>query len=584
MSLKCILLREKVLSVVGYFLIFKACEGGSFLSLSNMGKIKFPFIFSVIFIFFISGCRTQHSQKTVPVNYGGVFKFEQTNPVETFDPREILFLNDWQISSLIYEGLAWYNDERDSIEPLLAESWQVSSDGCQWTIRLRNDVHFQDDPCFPSGKGRRLTAADILYTFERLASPQAVCSNWYLFAGKIIGIDDYHSGAAADISGIFIADDLHVQITLPRPYAAFLNLLATSATMIVPREAVEYYGIHFRDHPVGTGPFCLARRDPLQEIVFVKNEHYWRKDSDNRPLPYLDGLHLRFKSSAMVALSDFLKGENDLLEGDSRLGLQSGENDSQPFKVGAKHIDYSVRFFGFMLDGDSPVVRNVELRRAIAMSYNKEKLAQNLPELEFVPAGSLVPPVLLHTKMEFYPYDKEKAKALFDKYLSTLENPTCTIASNLKTPEIGVLVPELSRYGIKVLFRHVPVDYYHTIITEHPDIFRVSYQPSFPDPEEYYSLFYSKSSRDINLTGYSNGEYDHLLDQARMELDAKKRQDLFVRLERILARDVPAIYTNHNSPHYYYVNQSVEGFKVRLSIPDYRTVWFNHHVKVQSEN
>lgn len=538
----------------------------------------------VLLFLFTIHCHNDHSQIITPVKYGGVFNLVHTNPVETFDPQEIIFLNDWQISSLIYEGLAWYREDSDSVEPLLAESWQVSGDGCQWSFTLYDNIYFQDDPCFPSGKGRKLTAADVQYTFERLASPQTDCSNWYLYAGKIDGIDEYHSGAAGYIRGISVADDLHLRITLSRPCTAFSNLLATSASLVVSREAVEYYGVHFREHPVGTGPFRLTRRDPLQEIVLNKNEHYWRRDSHDNPLPYLDGVQIHFKSNALVALSDFLKGENDLVEGDAKLLTQPGKNDSRPFKVGATHPGYSVRFFGFALNGHSPLVHNVELRQAIAMSYNKAKLAHSLPDMEFMPAGSLVPPVLLHKEMEWYPYDQNRARARFDKYLPMLKNPTCIVASNLNTQEIGILVAELSKYGIKTVFKHVPVDYYRYIVTGRPDMFRVSFQPSFPDPEEYYALFYGKSSRDINLTGYCNREYDDLLDQARTELDPKKRGKLFLRLEQILARDVPAIYTSHDSPHYFYVSERVEGFKVRFTIPDYRTVWLNDRDEIQSEN
>ena len=198
-----------------------------------------------------------------------MFRLIYQNPAETFDPPRIAFLPDWEMASLIYEGLVGYGDDAAGLRPVLAERWQELDGGRRWIFHLRGDVFFHDDPCFPGGRGRRFTAQDVIYTFERLANPKTDSPNWYLLAGKVEGIDAFHAGRAFSIQGIRMLDDGRVEFRLTKTYASFLKSLATQIGMIAPREAVEYYGSEFGNHPVGTGPFRLARRKALEQYSFV---------------------------------------------------------------------------------------------------------------------------------------------------------------------------------------------------------------------------------------------------------------------------------------------------------------------------
>ena len=125
-----------------------------------------------------------------------------------------------------------------------------------------------------------------------------------------------------------------------------------------------------------------------------------------------------------------------------------------------------------------------------------------------------------------------------------------------------------------------PIQYYNKIIDERPDIFRVSMLPCYPDPEEYYALFYSKSGTSINLTAYQCAEFDSIFEKSMFEQNNEKRIRLFLRLEDILKRDVPAIFISHEGLRYYLVPTFVEGLKVRYFVPDYRQVW----IKKTDEN
>ena len=101
----------------------------------------------------------------------------------------------------------------------------------------------------------------------------------------------------------------------------------------------------------------------------------------------------------------------------------------------------------------------------------------------------------------------------------------------------------------------------------------MAFLPSFPDPEEYYALFYSKSAPEINLTGYRNQEYDDIFEASMIEQNLSKRMGLFIQLEAILKRDVPLIYLNHGNPTMYFVPRFIHGLHIRFVIPDYSEVW-----------
>ncbi len=528
-------------------------------------------------LLFCSCSRQQWATVARQEVYGGTFKLMITSPVETLDPQKILFLQDWEIAALIFEGLVGYGENWNTVQPLLAESWQEMDDGRRWIFSLRRDVYFQDDPCMPQGKGRRMVAQDVLYTFERLATPATQCWNWYLLAGKIQGIDDFYQHRAVTISGISVLDDSHVEFRLTKSYSTFLKILATTNAYIVPKEAVEFYGENFNQHPVGTGPFRLVRWKPLQELLLLKNDHYWRRSTYQQQLPFLDAVQFQVVSSSALAFSEFLKGENYLLKADEKFYQRLRNETLSPdkYQVVSKVPGLSLRFLGISMDNGSPTLQHADFRQALAKAFDRTPLVSELREFDYIPANSLVPAYFF--KDDFFSWhqvDTVAAKAVFAGYGDLLKKNPLAVATNLDgSKDVELFQKTMQRYTVPVRIDYQPLQYYENIVQRHPDLFRVSYLPSFPDPEEYYSLFYSKSDPQINLTGYRNAEYDLTLEQAMVERDEAKRLQLFTHLEQILARDVPALYLNHDSQSYYIVPAFVHGMEIGFIIPDYRQVW-----------
>ncbi|MCX6151441.1 MAG: ABC transporter substrate-binding protein [Ignavibacteriales bacterium] len=551
------------------------------LNLQNYSPIhsptNFPYITFLLALFFslvMMACKSNQNETKTLLHSGGTFKLLLSDPVERLDPINIMYDSDWHISALIYEGLVTYGEKSGDIKPLIAESWQILNEGKRYIFKIRSGIKFHNDPCFINGKGRELKIEDIIKNFERIADPKSDNISWALFRGKIEGINDFHLAKTKTISGIKIIDGENLEINLTKPYVSFLLCLASPSAFIVPPEAIEYYGSDFEKHPVGTGPFRLALWKPLEEMLLVKNEIYWDKSKDGQQLPLLDEIYVRFLANSSIALSDFLKEENFLYLVNENV-FQKLKSEKYFFdKYNYEKIDYgfSLRFFGFSLDKGSPLVKDVNFRRALAVNIKLESITIDSLN-NFVIARSLVPPKMFGDST--LTFGKHNFKSLEDSsiFIDQIKKYKIDILSTIYSKEIKCLENSLAELGVKYSTNIQTLKYYEQIEKDRPDIFRVGMLPSYPDPEEYYNLFHSKNINSVNLTHYNNPEYDRVLEKAMFEQNKTVRLKYFLQLEEILKEDVPAIYISHEGPRYYLYPKFVRGLKIQYMIPNYKCVW-----------
>ena len=228
----------------------------------------------------------------------------------TLDPAQVSDTTSAEILCQIYDALYQnaYLDRPYRLIPALAADFpekRVFSEDVvekgvtkkvarmEYTFRLRDDIYFQDDPCFPGGKGRRVTSKDVIYSIKRLADPAVKSTGYWLVAGKIKGIDDFFKKAAAagkadysqEIEGLQAPDDRTLKIVLTEPLPAFIYVMSMPYTAPVPREAVEYYNAAGKDgfsrHPVGTGAYRLKSWKRQHRIVLEKNPTFRKEYLSN---------------------------------------------------------------------------------------------------------------------------------------------------------------------------------------------------------------------------------------------------------------------------------------------------------------
>ena len=252
----------------------------------------------------VSGC----SNNPYPVEEAGrpvIYRYLGDDP-KRLDPSISYVVTEGEILSLICNSYFQYNYLKQSpfklelgigaVMPTRrpAPAWtiqggkKVAKTGERWSFRLKPGILFQDDPCFPGGRGREVLATDLIYSFKRMADPSVPCPVLPFFEDKIVGLKEYHDHQrerakrhqSADYS--FSVDGLQTdakdkysfQLLLNQPYPQLRYLMAMNFTTPIPREAVEHYGPDFRRHPVGCGPFMLSEWSPKLRLVLKRNPHF----------------------------------------------------------------------------------------------------------------------------------------------------------------------------------------------------------------------------------------------------------------------------------------------------------------------
>src|SRR5690606_24800696 len=145
-----------------------------------------------------------------------------------------------------------------------------------YTFHLRTDVWFQDHPDFAEGKGRKLIADDVVYSFNRLTDPRTASPGAWIFNDRVRQTNPFESNN----DSTFI---LHLAV----PFRALPEILTMPYCGIVPKEIVQKWGKDFSKHPCGSGPFVFKYWDRGNQLILLKNPNYWENDAKGKHLPYM---------------------------------------------------------------------------------------------------------------------------------------------------------------------------------------------------------------------------------------------------------------------------------------------------------
>ena len=252
-----------------------------------MNRIGFLFISSILLLS-VSSCQNKvDSEKegdkkgnlSSEIATGGLLKLAISDEVKSINPKNVYSVHASQVTSMVYEPIVKFNPKTLEIEGLIAESFEIADSNKTFTFTIRDGVMFHDDECFPNGKGRALTAEDVKHSYEyycKKENGEMSVSYNTVFSGNVVGLDEYISGDASEISGIR-AEGNKVIIKLYHSNADFLKQLASSSASILAKEVIECKGL---DRGAGTGPFIL-KDNSKREIVLIKNQNYYLITSNN---------------------------------------------------------------------------------------------------------------------------------------------------------------------------------------------------------------------------------------------------------------------------------------------------------------
>ena len=336
-------------------------------------------------------------------------------------------------------------------------------------------------------------------------------------------------GKAGTVRGIAVRGPYTLELTLERPFAPFLALLAYPAASVVPREAVEQWGRQFSRRPVGTGPFRFREWRHDDRVVVDANRDYFQGS------PHLDQIVFRIIPDDMTRLQEFKAGNLDHTDVPTGL-FRMIQHDPSLGSMLVSRSSLGINAVQFNLER-SPFRDNRKLRQAFNYAVDKAAVAQVILEGRVRPARSVLPPGILGHDAELtgYPYDKAKAKHLLAEagYEGGRGLPPLTLHYNtgLVNRKIAEFVQgALREIGVTIALRELDWPAYLNFVDSgEVQLFRLGWLADYPDPENFLTVLFH--SRNIgskgNLSRYTNPRVDALLDQADETLDTGERARLY---------------------------------------------------------
>ncbi|MCX7743139.1 MAG: ABC transporter substrate-binding protein [Flavobacteriales bacterium] len=499
-----------------------------------MKKILICIKIGFFFIFIIIGCAKKEKR------HFAIFRYNDASGITSLDPAYASSLsNIWAVQQL-YNGLVQL-DSSLQIQPCLAHSWEVSEDGMKYIFYLRRDVLFHPCPCF-SGK-RYFKASDVVFTFQRLVNTGS--GSW---------ITNYlANNSKSGLPQVIAINDSVVQFELSTPFVQFIQVLATPYAMIVPPEAVAYYGKDFGFHPVGTGPFVFRKWWLNEKLVLNKNPDYFEWEGDQR-LPYLDGVTVTFLKDPQVAMLDFIRGKLDFLSGMEQAYQQELIDKEGELKEKYKHeiqllkVPYlNTEYIGFYL-GNTTTAIPLSVRKALQAVLNREIITRYVKKGVGIPAESgFVPPSLrtynqLLNETEYD--DRVKELNIMGKQSMDVYSEFTLYADPLYTEIYTQVVNQWKKAGFKVKLEIMDRPTLKSQVAKGQlGCFRGSWIGDFADPINYYSVFYSKnwSPAGPNYTHFYSLSFDSLYQEAMQARNVSQRIQLYQQMDSILRAELPVI-------------------------------------------
>lgn len=515
--------------------------------------------------------------------YGGTLRYNETDKLQTLNPIQITDAISNHVATQIYEGLVKFDPRTLEIMPGIAESWTVDEAGTTYTFKLRSDVKFHDDPCFADGKGRTVTAKDVLYSFERLCTDNGKNENFTsTFSHRVVGADEFYAAGASaksgGLAGIVAVDDLNVKISLVAPSNSFLYILANSAASVVPQEAVEKYqdAIH-----VGTGPFMFSSiAADTTQLVLVRNENYYGKDSLNNQLPFLDTIKISYIDNKVAELDLFQEGKLDFVWGLNADAVKTfvpqviQDFTAKPPKYVLYHSSELVTQM-YEFNTTRPPFNDVRVRQAFCYTVDRNHIVNEVLAGEAYGPGinGICPPALPGYKAsEIQGYEKigadeaetkankaaerEKAKKLLAEagFPDGKGFPVVKLILNSggarNTRVAEAIASQLREYlNINVEIANVSLQQKMADAKyARSDIFRSAWVADYPSAETFLSLFYGADVPDSlsqpsfpNTTRYKSAKFDSLYVLGREAKTIEEANRLFKEAEQVMMADAPAM-------------------------------------------
>ena len=526
-------------------------------------------------------------------------------------------------SSYVYETLLEYEYliRPFKLKPCLLETMpKVSDDGKTFTFKLRDDIFFHDDPCFPEGKGRKVITDDVFFSLKRMADKDNQPKSWWLMQDTIKGFDEYKKEQneadefdyGVPVSGMVKINDREFKIVLNKPFYRFIYTLAMFQTSVLPHEAVDYYEAKFSRHPVGTGPFLLEHWQTGTRMVYRRNPNYrdvrypsdpginqdgtvpyqgYENDkalgfyeSAGQRLPLADKVVLTMFPNSQPAWLKFLNKEIDYVRVPAEhypqafikrtATLRASMTDQGIRSVALPPLDLVYNGFN-MEDPDYGGYSDQKkwVRQAISLAIDLEEVNQafyqgsNLIYDGPIPNGLDGHPEGHTTKNNYRGPNLQKARALLAKagHPNGEGLPKLVYYTSQQAQSVAMAymtARKLKKIGIKMEVNSVDfAELTEKMRDKAIPFFGLAWGSDYPDAENNLQLFYGpfKSPMSNNFN-YDRPEYNELYDEVRVMQPSPERTAKYEKMRDMIIEDVPMIGSMARTRNYL-IHQRLKNFK-----------------------
>ena len=486
----------------------------------------------LLIIIFLFSCDKDNN------NSSNVFRYNEYSNISSLDPAFSSTLRNIWPCNQIFNGLVKMDKNLDVI-PDIAKSWTISEDQKTYTFKIKNNIFFHKSELFGINNTREVDAYDFEFSFKRLidknlASPGAWVMN---------NVETFNA-----------LNDSTFQIKLYTKFNSFIEILTMKYCSVVPIEIVNNLGNSFSKKPIGTGPFKFKRWDDNIKMVLVKNENYHEKDSTGNKLPYLDAISIKFIPDKKSEFMEFMSGNLDFINSPENTIIDQifdiKGNLNKRFKnqyLLSKKPYLNTEYIGF--NTNNSLKDDVMLRKAINFAIDRNKMIKYLRKNIGYPATSGIVPNGLNNSFikDRYYTDISRAKKLIKDYKEKNKLDLISIDVTTDSQYLDILEyiqSELKKIDVQLNINITPPSILRQgKATGKFNSFRASWIADYGNPENYFSLFYSKNftPNGPNYTFFKNKEYDSLYEEILKEKNKNKLSIIYDKLENIIFNYSPII-------------------------------------------
>ncbi|HEY0919706.1 ABC transporter substrate-binding protein [Devosia sp.] len=460
---------------------------------------------------------------------------------EGFDPAPYTAGTTFDASSRpIYNRLVQFKKGSSETEPGLAESYEVSADGLEYTFKLRHGVKFHTTDWFTPT--REFNADDVVFSFERQWKAD---HPWYAYSAGI-SWEYFNSMSMGDLlKDIVKVDDYTVKFVLNRPEAPFIANLAMDFASILSKEyadKLEAAGTKelLNTQPVGTGPFQFVNYQQDAVIRYASFDDYWGG------VEPIDDLVFAITTDGAVRAQKLQAGEChvmpypnpadlDMLRADPNLTVMEQEG----LNIG--YLAYNTQM---------PPFDKVEVRKALNMAINKQAILDAVFQGAGVAAKNPIPPTMwgYNDAIQDDPYDPEAAKKMLaDAGVSNLSmkiwampvarpyNPDARRMAELIQADfaaVGVTAEIVSMEWGEYLAQSSAIDRDGAVL--------LGWTGDNGDPDNFLAVLLGCDAvGSANRAQWCNKEFDDLIQKAKVTSDQAERTKLYEEAQVVFKREAP---------------------------------------------